>query len=322
MKRFLKLLLEICSVAGLMLLFLNISPLIAIAAQGYLPVGEGVEATFTASNIPTPPDKSGQAIIVELALKGLTYVKILIAVVAVLMISVLGAKLVLASGEEEDISKAKRGLIYSIIALAIISMSQDLARIFDMEKGSLLESPQEILKRVHLFDKEVEIVMTFIKYIIGSAAVIMVVYSAARLITAGGDEEKVSTHKAGIMYSAGGLILVYIGDIFINKVFYKIDKTVYTGITGVNPTVDVKAGVEEISGIVNFMVTFLAPLSILMLIGGAIMYATAGGEEERMNQAKRIIIATVIAIVIIYGAFAVVSTVISSRLADIGALAE
>ena len=66
--------------------------------------------------------------------------------------------------------------------------------------------------------------MTFIKYIIGSAATIMVVYSAARLITAGGDEEKVSTHKAGIMYSAGGLILIYIGDIFINKVFYKIDK--------------------------------------------------------------------------------------------------
>ena len=323
MKKFLKLLLEIGIVTSLMIVFLNLSPLVAGAAQGYLPIGENVNSVFK-GNVPTPPEdnKTGQQIVIDLALRGLTYVKILIAVVAVLMITILGAKLVLASGEEEDITKSKRGLIYSIIALAIISMSQDLAKIFDMADGSILESPQEILKRVHIFDKQVEILMTFIKYIIGSAATIMVVYSAARLITAGGDEEKVSTHKAGIMYSAGGLILIYIGDIFINKVFYKIDKNVYTGITGVNPTIDVKAGVEEIAGIINFMVAFLAPLSILMLIAGAIMYATAGGEEEKMNQAKRIIISTVLAIIVIYGAFAIVSTVISSRLADIGALAE
>jgi len=322
MRKVAKLLIEMLLVTSLMVLFLSITPLVAGAADGFLPTGDGVEEIFTKNQIPTPPDEKGQEIIVQLVMKTLTYVKILIAVVAVLMITILGARLVLASGEEESITKSKTGIMYAIIALALISMSQDLAKIFDMEGGSLLESPQEILKRVHIFDKEVEILMTFIKYIIGAAATVMVIYSAARLITSGGDEEKVSKHKAGIMYSAGGLILIYIGDIFINKVFYKIDKNVYTGLTGVTPTVDVKAGVEEIAGIVNFMVAFLAPLSVLMLIVGGVMYATAAGEEEAMNKAKRVILATVIAIVIIYGAFAIVSTVISSQLTEIGALAE
>ena len=57
-----------------------------------------------------------------------------------------------------------------------------------------------------------------------------------------------------------------------------------------------------------------------MLIIGAIMYATSGGEEENMNKAKRVIIATIVGIVIIYGAFAMVSTVISGRLSDVGVI--
>ena len=42
--------------------------------------------------------------------------------------------------------------------------------------------------------------------------------------------------------------------------------------------------------------------------------------EERMEKAKKLIIATIVGIVIIYGSFALVSTVISGKLGDAGAL--
>jgi hypothetical protein len=41
------------------------------------------------------------------------------------------------------------------------------------------------------------------------------------------------------------------------------------------------------------------------------MYITSGGEDDKMQKAKRMMIATVVGIMIIYGAFAVVSTILS-----------
>ncbi len=316
MKKILKLFLEFAVVMALMSIFLNLSALSAFALS-WLPIYEGV---YKQGDIPIPPDKSGQAILKDLVFGGLAYAKVIVGVIGVLYITILGYQLVQAMGNEEDITKAKRGLIYTLIAFVMVSMADDLGKVFDMEKGTLLESPQEILKRVTLFDKQVQVFMTFIKYVIASFAAVMVVQAGVKMVTAGGNEEEVTKHKKNIMYSAGGLILIYVGDIFINKVFYKVDKQVYSGITGVHPAVNAKEGVEQLAGITNFIVSFAGPIALLMLIAGAIMYVTAGGEEENMNKAKRLIIATIVGIVIIYGAFAIVSTVIASRLTEIGAV--
>lgn len=303
----------------LITVFTQISVISAFAAS--LPISGGATGEFKEGDIPIPAvGQTGQETVKVLVLGGLVYLKAIITVVGILYITILGFQLVMAQGNEEEITTAKKGLIYTIIAFAMISMSEDIARIFDQEGGTLLQSPQTILERVHLFDKQVEIAMTFIKIVIGAYATLMVVRSALSLITAGGNEEQTTKHKMSLLYSAGGLLLIYVGDIFINKVFFKVDKNAYSGITGVHPSVDAKEGVEQIVGITNTIVSFMAPFAILMLIVGAIMYATAGGDEEKMEKAKRLVIATIVGIIIIYGAFALISTVISSKLTEIGTI--
>jgi hypothetical protein len=47
-----------------------------------------------------------------------------------------------------------------------------------------------------------------------------------------------------------------------------------------------------------------------VLVGGGIMYMTSAGSEERSEKAKRLIIAALIGLIIIYGAFAIVNTFI------------
>ncbi len=54
---------------------------------------------------------------------------------------------------------------------------------------------------------------------------------------------------------------------------------------------------------------------LLILVGG-IMYITAGGEEESMNKAKRLIIAALIGVIVVYGAFGIVNTVVSGYFID------
>lgn len=290
-----------------------------VFAQGHLPLDSQI---YEQGNIPVAPEKSGQEIVVDAVMGALGYVKTITVVIGILYITLLGFRLVIAGGNEEEVTKARRGLVYAIIAFVLISMSEDLGYIFEMgaEKGTILENPQQIIGRIDLFDKQVQIIISFIKYVIGAYATIMAVRAGIGLITSGGNEEEVSKNRKALLYSGGGLLMIFAGQIFIDNVFYKVNKQVYSGITGVHPGVDAKEGVEQIIGITNLIVSIVGPIAVLMLIVGAIMYALAGGEEERMEKAKRLIIAAVVGIVLIFGAFAIVSTVISSQLTEIGVL--
>lgn len=312
---------QILQFVAVIALMAGVLHLTALASS--VPISDSAHEIYEGSQIPTPPkDMEGSEILETLVIEGLRYVKLIIVVIGILYITIMGYSLVTSGENEENVTTAKRGITYAIIAFVMISMSQEVAQIFDMKDHSILESPQEILKRVRLFDRRVEIVVTFIKYVIGSYAVLMIVRSGFKLITAGNKEEEVTKHKASILYSGGGLLLIYIGDIFINKVFYKIDRNVYSGITGVQPKVDAQAGIEQIKGITNFVVSLVGPIAVLILIVGAILYATAGGEQDKMDKAKRLIMTAAIGILIIYGAFAIVSTIIAGKLQDAGALLE
>ncbi|MBD3331150.1 hypothetical protein GF354_06550 [Candidatus Peregrinibacteria bacterium] len=313
MKKITKNILEIIGFAAVLLLVLKF-----IAFAQSLPLNPTV---YIEGDIPVPPSgQSGQETIKELVFTGLSYAKILLVVAGILMITIEGFRLIWSGSDEEEVTKARRALVYILIGFVIVSMSQDLAKIFDMDDGTLLSSPQEILSRIHIFDKEVEIFITFVKYIIGAYATLMIVISGLRLLAGGGDEEEATSQKKSLMYSIAGLLLIFLGDIAINKVFYKVNKEVYTGITGVEPYIDTVEGVKQTVGITNFVVSFIGPISVLMLIVGAIMYVTSTGKEEEMEKAKRLIWMTFLGMVIIFGAFALVSTVISGQLSTAGAL--
>jgi len=287
-----------------------------------LPILEGAKEEFIKGDIIVPPDAEGLTIAEQLVFGALGYVKALMVAIGILFITITGMQLIMANGDEESITKSRKAIIYTIIGFVIISMSQEFARVFDMKDGTIISSPQEILNRYRLFDRQVQVFVTFVKYVIGAYAALFAVRSGIGLITSGANEEERGKYRNSLMYSAGGLFLLYVGQIFIEKVFYKIDKNVYSGVTGVHPSIDAKAGVDQIAGITNLVVSFVGPVAVLVFIVGAVMYATAAGEEERMEQAKKLLISSVIGIVIIYASFAIVSTVLASKLTDLGALIE
>lgn len=278
---------------------------------------------FKDSQLPAPAeDQTGQEIVKTMVFAALGYVKTITAVLGILMITLMAYRLIALGDNEEEVSKAKRGLMYSILAFVLVSMAEDIGKIFDMTNGTILQSPQEILNRVRLFDRQVEIVISFSKYIIGAFATFMFVRAGIKMIAQGAEEEERNKAKQNLLYTSLALVLVFVGDIFINQVFYKVNKNVYSGITGVHPGVDAKAGVEQIVGITNFIVSFLGPIAVLVLLAGAVMYATSRGEEEQMEKAKRLVTAAALGIIMIFGAFALVSTFVSGQLQDLGAIAE
>ncbi len=313
-KKMFKFMAQFVLISGVILFFSHVMAFAGDSASAAsLPLDDD---KFREAGIIAPPEgvDDPTEILETVVSNALGYLRMIVVVIGILYITIAGYKLVTGGSDEEKVTQSKKSLAFIVIAFVLISMSEELARLFDLGERTIIDSPTEILSRVRIFDRQVELFITFVKYILGAFATLMIVRSALQLVASGAEEEERTKAKKSIGYSIGGLLLIYVGDIFINRVFYVVDKSKYTGVQGLDIGVDASEGVKQLAGITNLVISFVGPVAVLMLIIGAVMYATAGGNEESMDKAKRLIITTVAGIAIIYGAFAIVSTILSGTM--------
>lgn len=252
----------------------------------------------------------------------------IIGAISVLFIIISALKILFSDGEEGKIDKAKQGIIYGLIGLALISIAGEIMKVLSLSDEAvkaayqddtlvcyktILSDPNALQCRARLFSRTVQILVTFVKYLLGSLAVLQIVTSAFRMATMGGESDSLNNEKKKLVWGGVGFLLVIFSDTAISKVFYKLNFNTSIGIDGVKPKLDPAQGVAEIVGFTNFIVSIIGPLAILSLIGGGIMYMMNNGDESKMQEAKRIITFSLIGIIVIYGAFGIVSTVISGQ---------
>lgn len=90
------------------------------------------------------------------------------------------------------------------------------------------------------------------------------------------------------------------------------------GITGASPTAVTSStggqgSLRQLAlTIVNFALTFLGLIAVVMIIYGGFLYVTAGGKEDKVETAKKIIMYSIIGIIIILLSFAIVNTVLTA----------
>lgn len=256
-------------------------------------------------------------------------IRYLLLAIAIAMIVFAGFRMVTAQGNEEAWKSAKSTLVYSIVGLALVGLSGEIVRIFAVGKcaelgmlpssnfagcteGGFLANPQAIIQRTTIFNKDVQYIITFIKYLIGSLAVVMIMRNAARMVTnAAGDE--LAKDKKNLVATVIGLLMIIIADPIINNVFFSVDKSRYPSTGGAVVGINYAQGVAEVVGFTNFLVTILTPIAVLVIVAGGVMYMTSGGAPDRQQKAKRMITAALVALIVIYGAFAIVSTFINGQ---------
>ncbi len=174
---------------------------------------------------------------------------------------------------------------------------------------------KELLCRVNLFNSLVKMLITFMKYLLSAIAVYEIMSNGYRIIALGGETSDIERDKKNIIYGAAGLMVIIFSESLISKVFYQINFKTYIPSIGVQPRIDISEGVRQIVAFTNVSISILGPIAIIILIGASIMYMTSGGEEDKQTAAKRAIVAAAVGILIIYGAFGIVSTVISGQFA-------
>lgn len=268
-------------------------------------------------NITGPSDTSlaGEFILKQLLFGIYENIKYVFSALAVLFLVYNGFRFVTADNDEETIKQQKAHLLWSFIGISLLAGAWEISQIFEYTDRTFLADSTELKKRLHLFDQEIKIILTFGRYVMGSIAVLYLVLSGAKLITSGDDEQTVTKAKKNFAASIAGLIIIMIADYLINQVLYKVNKT-GTAISGqgVEPGINIGKGLELLGQMTNFVASFAGPVAIIMLVIAALLYVTSFGEESKMTAAKGIVTGTVIALVVIYGIYAVVATVISGSI--------
>jgi cytochrome bd-type quinol oxidase subunit 2 len=92
-----------------------------------------------------------------------------------------------------------------------------------------------------------------------------------------------------------------------------VDKSRYPSVGGPVVGINYAQGIGEIIGFTNFLVTIITPIAVLVIVAAGIMYMTAGTNAENQEKAKRMATLALVSLVLVYGAFAVISTVISGQ---------
>lgn len=235
--------------------------------------------------------------------------RIIVGGIALLLIVISGFTMVISGENEETAKTQKKSLTYGLIGLLMISIAGPIAEVFDYREGNFISDPDKLVERIQLFDDTTRIIITFVKYLLGGLASLMFIRAGAVMVIAGDNEEEVGKQKKALALGAAGLLMVMVSDLAIKRVFYVAEFNEDADQTIV--ALDQNEFIQQLVGVTNLMVTFVGPIMVLGMVAGGFLYVTAGGDEERTGLAKKIVLNSVIGVVIIYGAFALVSTVIA-----------
>lgn len=69
---------------------------------------------------------------------------------------------------------------------------------------------------------------------------------------------------------------------------------------------------QTIGGLIRILLGFLGVIAVVIILMGGFKWMTAGGNDEKVAEAKKLIIAGIIGLAIILSAYAIASFVISS----------
>ncbi len=91
----------------------------------------------------------------------------------------------------------------------------------------------------------------------------------------------------------------------VNSTFGNIAFGAQTGLG----TKDIRA---TIAGLISVIMGFLGIVAVIIILLGGFMWMTAGGNEEKVGKAKKLIVSGIIGLVIVLSAYAIATFVVGS----------
>lgn len=124
------------------------------------------------------------------------------------------------------------------------------------------------------------------KYILATVAVVVIIASGIRLITAGKQIEEVSSQqKENIKYAGIGLIVIFMADELIRQVLFGESGEVFRSEADIQLAAE--RGVEQIRGLYNFLQFFVGAIAVFMIVFSGVRLIASAGNDEAITKTKK-----------------------------------
>ncbi len=232
-------------------------------------------------------------------------IKNLIAGLAVIWIIYAGARMVFAQGDESTITEQKRAILYAVIGLVSILL---VGRGIEFLYGPAGIVRTELVQDTG-FTNEVYGIVNFIKALIGTIAILFIVISGVRTLFAAGEEDVTTKQKKSLLWIGVGLILIAIDKIIIEQFFIIPSQEQSDQIR----TSNITTIINTIGSVIQFLLGFVGLIAFGALIYGAATMIMNYGNDEMVQNSKKIITNAIIGILVILSAYVIVSTLVIFR---------
>jgi len=228
----------------------------------------------------------------------------------VIMIIWFSIQFIVARGEEEDFNKVSRHFTYLLLGVGIVILADFLSQTFtlygDSQKTFLTDQGQ-IEATLQSFNQQIDILIRFVRYVIGGAALFYIIKSGAQILY-NPEEETVQKQKEVFIYGFSGLLLIMISESLVRVVFdIEIQGGAAFGDLFTTTSVDVEGGLSLIGNVTNLFLALMSGLFLFTLVVGGALYAFSAGNEERGQKATKIIIGSLMGLVIAFSSYTLVS---------------
>jgi hypothetical protein len=149
-------------------------------------------------------------------------------------------------------------------------------------------------------------ILGFLQGIIAILSLIMIVIGSLIYMTAAGDDKKLGTGKMIITASLVGLALALAAPSFLKQ----IGEILGWGTTDSSDVAGAKTILEILQTALNFLLSVVGIIAIIMLVVGGLMYLLSAGDEDRMKTGKTIVIYSLIGIAVALSALVLVTQVV------------
>ncbi len=144
-------------------------------------------------------------------------------------------------------------------------------------------------------------IMSYLKKIAGSIALIFIILGGIMYMVSAGDKERMERAKNTLIYALAGFAIVVASSTFVSEIQNALGGAV-TSTSG--------ATLAQIAlNVVKLLLSIVGSLAIISIVAGAIWMFSAAGDKERYELGKKTVIYAIVGVTIVLSAIIILNQI-------------
>ena len=226
-----------------------------------------------------------------------TIVLSLIGTLGLAWVVLLGAKMILAQGDEESLGRYKTEFGWVVVGLFVASLSTFFAfEVLDPTTDFILANRAGALAALN---SRKAALLGFIRAVVLGVMLVMGALSAYRFIISGENDDTIETEKKYLQSFGFGVVLILMAEIVVRLLSWRDT----SNFSQLSPSAVAQEVIAQGVGLLNYALSFVGILAFIVLILSGILFVGNMGNEDQADKAKKMLIGSIVAITIAFASY-------------------